>query len=133
MFCKSCGKEVKDEAVICPYCGCALAKIAVNGETEKPEEKRKINVLCLVGFILSALSWLLFFLLNGIARVVSFSRGIVCLFFSIIGIVGLILSIIGVVQSNRKNGRLKSLGVAGISAAACMLINIIDYLSYLFL
>ena len=23
MYCKKCGKEINDEAVICPYCGCA--------------------------------------------------------------------------------------------------------------
>ena len=22
MYCKECGKEIKDKAVICPYCGC---------------------------------------------------------------------------------------------------------------
>ena len=103
MFCKSCGKEVKDEAVICPYCGCALAKIEVNGETEKPEGKRKINVSCLVGFILSALSWIL-------------------ALFGTVAIVGLILSIVGLVQANRKNERLKGLGIAGIPVAACSLI-----------
>lgn len=101
MFCKSCGKEVKDEAVICPYCGCALAKIAVNGETENPEEKRKINVLCLVGFILSAVSW--FFIA----------------FFGLVALSGFILSIVGLVQANKKNERLKGLGIAGIPVAAC--------------
>lgn len=103
MFCKSCGKEVKDEAIICPYCGCALAKIAVNGETEKPEGKRKINVLCLVGFILSVLSWFL-------------------ALFGMVAIAGFILSIVGLVQANRKNERLKGLGIAGIPVAACSLI-----------
>ena len=27
MFCKNCGKEVDDQAVICPYCGVQLGKI----------------------------------------------------------------------------------------------------------
>lgn len=30
MFCSKCGKEVRDEAVICPYCGCAIQKQDTN-------------------------------------------------------------------------------------------------------
>ena len=26
MFCKKCGKDVNDEAVICVHCGCSLEK-----------------------------------------------------------------------------------------------------------
>ena len=26
MFCPKCGKEIMDEAVICPHCGCATGK-----------------------------------------------------------------------------------------------------------
>ena len=25
MFCSKCGKEIVDEAVVCPHCGCAVA------------------------------------------------------------------------------------------------------------
>lgn len=34
-FCTKCGKEINDEAVICPNCGCAT------GNNEKPEVKAK--------------------------------------------------------------------------------------------
>lgn len=27
-YCSSCGKEIMDQAVICPHCGCATAKFA---------------------------------------------------------------------------------------------------------
>ena len=32
-FCQKCGKEIMDEAVICPGCGCAIAQ-------EKEQEKK---------------------------------------------------------------------------------------------
>ena len=35
-FCSKCGKEIMDEAVICPGCGCSVAqekKDVRNGET----------------------------------------------------------------------------------------------------
>ena len=33
MFCRQCGKEVMDQAVVCPHCGCA-----VNGSPAMPEQ-----------------------------------------------------------------------------------------------
>lgn len=37
MFCGKCGKEINNEAVVCPHCGCAVAGKAVvknrSGET----------------------------------------------------------------------------------------------------
>lgn len=30
MYCRKCGKEVDDEAVICPYCGCSTSGGKVN-------------------------------------------------------------------------------------------------------
>lgn len=47
MFCKNCGKEVDDQAVICPYCGVQLGKI----ENGKPANET--CTLAIVGFILS--------------------------------------------------------------------------------
>lgn len=31
MFCRKCGKEVLDEAVVCPHCGCQIS------DTNKPQ------------------------------------------------------------------------------------------------
>ncbi len=45
MFCKNCGKEIDDKAVVCIYCG-----VATNQELA---HKRQTNVLAIVGFILS--------------------------------------------------------------------------------
>ena len=44
MFCKNCGKEISDGAVVCPHCGVATDKYA-------PAEQK--NTLAIVGFILS--------------------------------------------------------------------------------
>lgn len=27
MFCKNCGKEIDDKAVVCPHCGCAVHNV----------------------------------------------------------------------------------------------------------
>lgn len=42
MFCKNCGREVDDNAIICPACGVLVGEI-----------KKEKNVLALIGFILS--------------------------------------------------------------------------------
>lgn len=43
MFCKNCGKEIDDRAVVCPNCGVQVGTVA-------PTEN-KTNVLAIVGFI----------------------------------------------------------------------------------
>ena len=35
-FCSMCGKEVMDEAVICPNCGCQLKKLPLTAEDDAP-------------------------------------------------------------------------------------------------
>ncbi len=35
-YCSKCGKEIMEEAVICPACGCAVAPINANGEEDAP-------------------------------------------------------------------------------------------------
>lgn len=101
IYCKTCGKEVNDQAVICPHCGCQLVAIV---EPEKTEPaKKKINVLCIVGFVLFFVSLLL-------------------ALYGTVAIAGLVLSIIGLVQANKNGERLKGLGIAGICVAAGSLI-----------
>ncbi len=43
MYCKTCGKEIDDNAYVCPHCG-----VKTNVVTEK-----KTNTLAIVGFVLS--------------------------------------------------------------------------------
>lgn len=36
MFCPKCGKEIMDEAVICPHCGCATNNQKASGTGDAP-------------------------------------------------------------------------------------------------
>ncbi len=99
MYCKKCGNEIFDEAVVCPHCGCA-----VNG-TQNPvvAENAKVSGACIVGFILSLVSFFISF-------------------YCIIPVLGLIFSIVGVVQASNKGKKCKGLGVAGIVLSVLSLI-----------
>ena len=48
MFCKNCGKEINENAVVCPYCG-----VATNEKNLKKSNEN--NIFALIGFILSFL------------------------------------------------------------------------------
>lgn len=52
-YCNHCGRELLDEAVICPGCGCAVAR---SGTNEVDENSTGLNVLSfffpIVGLIL---------------------------------------------------------------------------------
>lgn len=43
MYCKKCGQEVNDEAVVCVHCGCAIKEDKTSEEMNK--EKTGIGVL----------------------------------------------------------------------------------------
>lgn len=45
MFCKNCGKEIDDKAVVCPYCG-----VQTGVQIQHTEQT---NTLAIVGFVLS--------------------------------------------------------------------------------
>lgn len=49
MFCKNCGKEVNDNAVICPNCGVQLAQLKGSNAVDET----KSNSMAVIGFILS--------------------------------------------------------------------------------
>ena len=48
MFCNHCGKEIPDEAVICPHCGCQIKSLQPAQKTSN-----SAKTLAIVGFILS--------------------------------------------------------------------------------
>ncbi len=48
MFCRNCGKEIDDKAVVCPHCGVATG-VPLPSEATHSE----MNTLAIVGFILS--------------------------------------------------------------------------------
>ncbi len=47
MYCKNCGKEISDNAYVCPHCG-----VKINGPQA---DEKKTNTLSIVGFILAFL------------------------------------------------------------------------------
>ena len=103
MFCKTCGKEINDNAVICPYCGCAVSGEIKEKTIENSQDKKgKANVMSIIGFVLSLVSLLLSL-------------------FGAVAIAGLVLSIIGLVQCNQNGERLKGLAIAGIVVSICSL------------
>ena len=53
MFCKNCGKEISDNAVVCPNCGVATDNME---KTSAPVHAQD-NTMALVGFILSLLGF----------------------------------------------------------------------------
>lgn len=51
MFCKNCGKEIDDNAVVCPNCGVATENLSRNTAPVVPQR----NSMAIAGFILSLL------------------------------------------------------------------------------
>ena len=45
MFCKHCGKEVNDKAVVCVHCGCSLVD-----QSDSPAKNRVIYVILAIFF-----------------------------------------------------------------------------------
>ena len=87
MFCKNCGKEIDDNAVVCPHCG-------VMQKTLAAEEKKPVNGLGIAGFVISLLSmWL-------------------SVYFCIASIIAVILSAIG--YAKREKHSVNGLALAGL-------------------
>ncbi len=101
MYCRICGKDVNDQAVICPHCGCQIATPVQTEQTTKPQ--KKANIFCIIGFVLSLISLIL-------------------ALWGIVAIAGLVLSIIGIIQCSRNGDKLKGLGIAGICVATGSLV-----------
>lgn len=122
MFCKFCGKELPTDALFCPNCGASLNAQSEPLKEQPPKEdyfqpdfgqppcpppfvpyKKKSNVLCIIGFVLSLVS-------------------LIISVYGTVAIAGLVLSIIGLVQTTKRNEGLKGLGIAGIAVSACSIV-----------
>lgn len=97
MYCRNCGKQIEDNAVVCPYCGVLTHDVQPAQQQAQPvyqqaapQKEEEFNVIALVGFILS------FF---------------IC-------IAGLVCSIIGYNQAKESNGNGKGFAIAGIVISA---------------
>lgn len=85
MFCKNCGQEIDDKAVVCPHCGVAVYSTGPAPVPAQPVQDDS-NPIAVVGFVCSFL----------------------------IPIVGLICSIIGLTKANKEGRKYKGLAIAGI-------------------
>lgn len=65
MFCSHCGKEIMDEAEICPNCGCETETKKTNSSPTQKTESSTIGILAITfsilggifGLILSLVGW----------------------------------------------------------------------------
>lgn len=102
-YCKNCGAELADDAVVCTGCGTQLT------EEQQPLKK---NVMAIVGFVLSLVA--LFVNLYAIPAVV-----------------GLVLSIVGLVQIKKGGYMNKKLAIAGIVLSAIAIFWDIMYYAFI--
>ena len=54
-YCSHCGKELFDEAVVCPSCGCSVAANSNNGVVEE-EDKKVFRLIIKVFMILGCIA-----------------------------------------------------------------------------
>ena len=56
-FCTKCGKEIYDEAVICPNCGCAVANTVTKQNTEEDQVSIGLCVLAALIPLFGIIYW----------------------------------------------------------------------------
>lgn len=52
MFCKKCGKEIMDEAVVCVHCGCAVSPEGAKKLSNQTDEDDKVSVAIIIFTVL---------------------------------------------------------------------------------
>ena len=124
MFCKNCGKELNESAVVCTGCGCAVE------QTQGKKQKGTSNIgscnISIIGFVLALVSIfsLMFYPLMLETVYISFAMSIALIIGSII------ISIVGRMTNRDKAS--KWYGLTAISIAvcsfACVLTNFILFI-----
>lgn len=117
MFCKNCGAQIDDKAVMCPRCGVATGKAAVVASTSAPAlSPRQKNSVGLAGFILSLIAvGIPIFLMMPIINYLMF-----ILAFPIV-ISALVCSAIGLKNVKKFGASKKGLATAGVVISSIML------------
>ena len=102
-YCKTCGAELVDEAVVCPKCGVATSEI---------QAPLKSNPMAITGFVLSL-----------VAMFINL--------WAIPAILGLVMSIVGLVQIKKGGFKNRGLAIAGIVLGAIALVWDIMYYAFI--
>ena len=55
MFCKNCGKEIDDKAVICPNCGCATENEVTTNKSNSETLKLITKIFMVIGCVVSGI------------------------------------------------------------------------------
>ena len=94
-YCRNCGNELCDEAVICPKCGCSVDNMNMGLNQSQPSAtSEKYSVMCILGFVFAFIE----------------------------SVVGLVLSIIAYNEAkNSDNKKSLTLSKAGIIVSSVML------------
>lgn len=126
MFCRNCGKEVSNEAVVCPYCG-----VQVNLFNDNPQNNGNEQSNCQVGGNQQPVA------VQGSGskgNVVAVIGLVLSFFIPVVGlpIAGLICSIIGFSKAKHEGAPRKGLALAGIIIGAIcsflqVVIGIVEY------
>ena len=110
MFCKNCGSEINDNAVVCPKCGVATENL---NRAQEPEVK-KTNVCAILGFVFAILYWV-FAYIPVVGGYISW----------ILFIAGFVLSIVGIQNAKKKGQNLKGLAIAGLVICCVELVFVV--------
>ena len=98
MYCKNCGKQLDDSAVICPGCGCATDNFYKNGYAEQAQQNtanKSANIFAIISLVLGIIGlWL----------------GVL---FCIIPALGIIFGIVGLKKSD-KTGTGRGVATGGL-------------------
>ncbi|MCH5151720.1 MAG: zinc-ribbon domain-containing protein [Clostridiales bacterium] len=123
-YCKYCGAQLDDDAVVCSSCGKKLdeqqpAQTIIVQQVEKPEQKK--NGCGVAGFVIGLISlvicsWLCIFL-------GWYTLALPCLAF--------VLSLVGIIVGKKKQQSI-GLGIAGLILSAVALITVISVVSFLY-
>jgi uncharacterized membrane protein YvbJ len=67
-YCSHCGKELLDEAVVCPNCGCPVENYQQQNQTYNQQTYQSYSGLSIVGLIFSFISPLIGLILSIVAN-----------------------------------------------------------------
>lgn len=94
MFCKECGKEIDDKAVICVHCGAETTPMPM-GNARVPQVDEPSTLLKVVSFLIPLVGLILFIVMNDSQPISAKAYGKFALIGFIIGVVLILIFAIG--------------------------------------